>query len=118
MRFAERRGLESASGASQRGPPVVFILRAMKKARRTPKVVSMFERTVLGPLQRGGKQMILENLQISYRAVRDLIPYARNPRKNDQAVDRMVAAIREYGFAIPLLVRQGGEVVDWTCPHF
>jgi hypothetical protein len=27
-----------------------------------------------------------------------LIPYARNPRKNDEAVDRMCAAIREFGF--------------------
>ena len=26
-----------------------------------------------------------------------LIPYARNPRKNDAAVDRMCAAIREFG---------------------
>jgi DNA modification methylase len=41
-----------------------------------------------------------------------LIPYARNPRKNDQAVDRMCASIREFGFKIPCLVRSNGEVVD------
>jgi hypothetical protein len=41
-----------------------------------------------------------------------LIPYARNPRKNDQAVDRMCASIREFGFKIPCLVRSDGEVVD------
>jgi DNA modification methylase len=40
------------------------------------------------------------------------IPYARNPRKNDAAVDRMCASIREYGFKIPCLVRSDGEVVD------
>jgi histone H3/H4 len=27
-----------------------------------------------------------------------LIDYARNPRINDHAVDRVAAAIREYGF--------------------
>lgn len=41
-----------------------------------------------------------------------LIPYARNPRKNDAAVDRMAASIREFGFKIPCLVRSDGEVVD------
>jgi ParB-like chromosome segregation protein Spo0J len=41
-----------------------------------------------------------------------LIPYARNPRKNDAAVDRMCSSIREFGFKIPCLVRSDGEVVD------
>src|SRR5580658_3457971 len=56
--------------------------------------------------------MVLENLEIHYRPVAELIPYARNPRKNDDAVDRMVAAIREFGFAIPLLVRSTGYIMD------
>jgi ParB-like chromosome segregation protein Spo0J len=38
--------------------------------------------------------------------------YPRNPRKNDAAVDRMCASIREFGFKIPCLVRSDGEVVD------
>jgi DNA modification methylase len=41
-----------------------------------------------------------------------LIPYARNPRKNDAAVDRMCGSIREFGFKIPCLVRSDGEVID------
>ena len=41
-----------------------------------------------------------------------LVPYARNPRKNDAAVERMCASIREFGFKIPCLVRGDGEVVD------
>jgi ParB-like chromosome segregation protein Spo0J len=41
-----------------------------------------------------------------------LIFYARNPRKNDSAVDRMVASIRGFGFKIPVLARSSGEVVD------
>jgi len=41
-----------------------------------------------------------------------LVFYARNPRKNDAAVDRMCSSIREYGFKIPVLARSDGEVVD------
>jgi DNA modification methylase len=41
-----------------------------------------------------------------------LIDYARNPRKNDHAVDRMAAAIVEFGFRIPVVARSTGEVVD------
>src|SRR6202049_5034437 len=41
-----------------------------------------------------------------------LIPYARNPRKNDAAVDRMCGSIGEFGFKIPCLVRSDGEVID------
>src|SRR5436309_480698 len=41
-----------------------------------------------------------------------LIFYARNPRKNDAAVDRMCGSIREFGFKIPVLARSDGEVVD------
>src|SRR4051794_38684021 len=40
------------------------------------------------------------------------VPYARNPRKNDAAVDKMAAAIAEFGFKIPVLARSTGEVVD------
>src|SRR6266852_2597264 len=38
--------------------------------------------------------------------------YARNPRKNDAAVDRMCSSIREYGLKIPVLARCDGTVVD------
>ena len=38
--------------------------------------------------------------------------YARNPRKNDAAVDRMCSSIREFGFKVPVLARSSGDVVD------
>jgi DNA modification methylase len=41
-----------------------------------------------------------------------LIPYAKNPRKNDSAVERMCSSIEEFGFKIPCLVRSDGEVID------
>jgi hypothetical protein len=39
-------------------------------------------------------------------------PYARNPRKNDAAIDKMCAAIREFGFRIPVVARSDGSVID------
>src|ERR1700758_482337 len=50
--------------------------------------------------------------QIEMWPIERLIPYARNPRKNDSAVDRMCASLREFGFKIPCLVRGDGEIVD------
>jgi DNA modification methylase len=50
--------------------------------------------------------------QIQAWKIGRLVFYVRNPRKNDAAVDRMCASIREYGFKIPVLARSSGEVVD------
>src|SRR5215831_13954853 len=51
-------------------------------------------------------------LQIQIWNIDRLVLYARNPRKNDAAVDRMCGSIREFGFKIPVLARSDGEVVD------
>src|SRR3954471_9887918 len=50
--------------------------------------------------------------KIELWSIEKLVLYARNPRKNDAAVDRMCASIREFGFKIPVLARTDGEVVD------
>lgn len=51
-------------------------------------------------------------LMVETWPVARLIPYARNPRKNDAAVDKMCAAIREFGFRIPVVARSDGTVID------
>jgi hypothetical protein len=51
-------------------------------------------------------------VRIEYWPIDKLVFYARNPRKNDAAVDRMCGSIREFGFKIPVLARSDGEVVD------
>src|ERR1035438_3733963 len=53
-----------------------------------------------------------QKLQIQLWPIERLGFYVRNPRRNDAAVDRMCASIREFGFKIPCLVRSDGEVVD------
>ena len=42
-------------------------------------------------------------LQIEVWPMDRLVFYARNPRKNDAAVDRMCGSIREFGLKIPVL---------------
>ena len=51
-------------------------------------------------------------MEIFTRPVVELVPYHRHLRKNDHAVQRMVASIKEFGFKIPVLVRSTGEIVD------
>ena len=51
-------------------------------------------------------------MEIQIWPIDKLVIYTRNPRKNDAAVDRMCASIREFGFKIPCLIRSDGEVVD------
>lgn len=52
-------------------------------------------------------------MHIEHWPIERLSPYLSNPRKNDHAVGRMVAVIREFGFRIPVLARSDtGELVD------
>ncbi len=53
-----------------------------------------------------------QSMEILFWPIDKFVFYARNPRKNDAAVDRMCASIKEFGFAVPVLARSGGEVVD------
>src|ERR1017187_8202283 len=53
-----------------------------------------------------------QSWQIQFWLIDKFVFYARNPRKNDAAVDRMCASIREFGFKVPVLARSDGTVVD------
>lgn len=46
------------------------------------------------------------------RATESIIEYARNPRKNDHAVDKIASAINEFGFRVPLIIKSDGSLVD------
>ncbi len=54
----------------------------------------------------------MTSLVVQQWPIERLIPYARNPRKNDQVVDKMVSAIKEFGFRIPIVARSDGSIVD------
>jgi ParB-like chromosome segregation protein Spo0J len=51
-------------------------------------------------------------LKIEYWPIERLLPYARNPRKNDEAVDRGASFIKEFGFSVPVLVQSDGTIID------
>src|ERR1700687_3069945 len=50
-------------------------------------------------------------------AIGELTPYDQNPRKNDRAVNRMIASIKEFGFKIPVLVRRRGDQIEVVDGH-
>ena len=52
------------------------------------------------------------NLQFETWPIDKCVDYARNPRKNDHAVDRVAAAIKEFGFRVPIVAKSDGLVVD------
>ena len=41
----------------------------------------------------------------------DIHPYARNPRKNDEAVKNVAASIREFGFLVSLVIDRNHKIV-------
>ena len=51
-------------------------------------------------------------MQVHQVSIDKLIPYVHNPRKNDHAIEQMVACIQEFGFKIPVLARSDGELID------
>lgn len=53
-------------------------------------------------------------MKITEIKVEKLIPYANNPRNNDEAVDKVAASIHEFGFKVPVVV-DGENVI--VCGH-
>lgn len=57
-------------------------------------------------------QVTAPKMEIVYWDIDRLVPYARNPRKNDDAVPRMAGLIKEFGFKVPVIIRSDGSVID------
>ena len=49
-------------------------------------------------------------VEIVEKKIEELTPYAKNPRKNDKAVDKVAASIREFGFKVPIVIDKAGVV--------
>lgn len=52
-----------------------------------------------------------ENMEIIEMSVEQLKPYENNPRKNDDAVDKVAASISEFGFKVPIIVDKDNVIV-------
>ena len=56
----------------------------------------------------------MDKLKIEYFKTDELTPYAKNPRKNDGAVEPVANSIREFGFRVPIVIDKENNVV---CGH-
>ena len=54
----------------------------------------------------------MQDIELHHWPLGKLIPYGRNPRKNDHVIEQMAGAIQEFGFRIPIIAKSTGEVVD------
>lgn len=50
-------------------------------------------------------------MEIIYRHLSELRPYKNNPRFNDQAVEKVANSIKEFGWKVPLVITEDGEII-------
>lgn len=53
----------------------------------------------------------MSKIEIQYRKLKDIKPYEKNPRKNDDAVPYVLESIKEYGFKVPIVIDKNGVIV-------
>ena len=53
----------------------------------------------------------MEERRLKYVALDTIVPYVNNPRNNEDAVDRVVASIKEFGFNVPLVLDTDNVIV-------
>lgn len=53
----------------------------------------------------------MEKIEIIYKQLNELIPYANNPRKNDEAVHFVAKSIEDFGFKVPLVIDTNNVIV-------
>ena len=53
--------------------------------------------------------------KVEKRSVASLIPYARNSRTHSDAqVAQIAASVKEWGWTIPVLIDEGGQIIAGT----
>lgn len=50
-------------------------------------------------------------MEIIYKKLTELVPYEKNPRKNDDAVKYVQESIREFGFKVPIVIDNNGVII-------
>ncbi|MBR0090216.1 MAG: ParB N-terminal domain-containing protein [Lachnospiraceae bacterium] len=53
-------------------------------------------------------------MKIIDKPIDEIVPYEKNPRKNDKAVAYVANSIREFGFRVPVVVDKDGVII---CGH-
>jgi hypothetical protein len=82
-----------------------------RERARTPGLRG--SRAALSPVDSTRRSCLpTRGVQVERWPIDRFVFYARNPRKNAGALDRMCASTREFGFKVPVLARSDGTVVD------
>lgn len=50
-------------------------------------------------------------MKIVNKKINDVYLYPSNPRKNDIAVDKVAASIKEFGFKVPIVIDKEGVII-------
>ena len=50
-------------------------------------------------------------MDIVYKKVDEIIPYEKNPRINDAAVEAVARSIKEFGFRVPLVLDKNNVII-------
>jgi len=50
-------------------------------------------------------------MQIELRMLDQIVPYVRNPRKNQSAIPKVKASLKEFGWRQPIVVDQDGIII-------
>ena len=53
-------------------------------------------------------------MNIIEKSITEVKPYEKNPRKNDQSVDKVANSIKEFGFKVPIVIDKNNVIV---CGH-
>ncbi len=50
-------------------------------------------------------------MKVESRPIDEILPYARNPRDNDAAVDAVAASLKEFGWRQPIVIDEEGVII-------
>lgn len=50
-------------------------------------------------------------MKIIELSIKDIKPYEKNPRKNDEAVQYVMQSIKEFGFKVPIVIDKNNTIV-------
>ena len=53
----------------------------------------------------------MNELKIEYKTTKELIPYEKNPRNNKNAIDKVAASIKEFGFNNPIIIDSNDVII-------
>ena len=53
----------------------------------------------------------MNDVRITYKRLSELHPYGNNPRRNDEAVEAVAESIRQFGFKVPIVADESGEII-------